>query len=75
PEPGILWLSGESGSGKSSVAHTFADSLHSKGKLAVTFFFSRKDIDRRNLNRFFVTIGYQLGLAHPRAREVVIKAI
>ncbi|EIW74932.1 hypothetical protein CONPUDRAFT_112863, partial [Coniophora puteana RWD-64-598 SS2] len=71
----IVWLSGDSGSGKSTVAHTFAEELQRKDKLVATFFFSRKHTKRSTFNHFLLTIAYQLGLHHPRALEVIMKAI
>ncbi|EIW78059.1 hypothetical protein CONPUDRAFT_129109, partial [Coniophora puteana RWD-64-598 SS2] len=71
----IVWVSGESGSGKSTVAHTLADELRQQGKLAGTFFFSRKHTKRSTCHYVFLTLAYQLGLHHPRARESIMKAI
>ncbi|EIW80247.1 hypothetical protein CONPUDRAFT_32387, partial [Coniophora puteana RWD-64-598 SS2] len=71
----IIWLSGESGSGKSVIAHTLADQLRQEGELAGTFFFSRKHTKRSTFNRFFLTIAYQLGLQHPLAQGLIMKAI
>src|ERR1700760_2999070 len=56
----IYVLSGLAGIGKSTVAQTVAarsDDLHSLG---ASFFFSRGEIDRRNAQKFFTTIAYQL---------------
>ncbi|EIW86060.1 hypothetical protein CONPUDRAFT_41711, partial [Coniophora puteana RWD-64-598 SS2] len=71
----IIWLSGEAGSGKSSIAHTLAQEFHDAGALAATFSFSRTDSKRGNTAYFIPTIAYQLGLLHPLAREVITKAI
>ncbi|EIW74931.1 hypothetical protein CONPUDRAFT_66886, partial [Coniophora puteana RWD-64-598 SS2] len=71
----MIWVSGESGSGKSTIAHTFADELRQQGKLAGTFFFSRKHTKRRTFDLVPLTLAYQLGLHHHRAREIITKAI
>ncbi|EIW74381.1 hypothetical protein CONPUDRAFT_170111 [Coniophora puteana RWD-64-598 SS2] len=71
----ILWISGEPGSGKSTVAHTVADSLREEGRLAGTFFFSRMNGRRSTFDFVLLTFAYQLGLQHHRAREVITKAI
>ncbi|EIW78941.1 hypothetical protein CONPUDRAFT_126691, partial [Coniophora puteana RWD-64-598 SS2] len=71
----IIWLSGESGSGKSAVAHTLAEEFRSNDALAATFFFSRRQSIRNTPARFWLTISYQLGLIHPRAKDLVIRAI
>ncbi|EIW80711.1 hypothetical protein CONPUDRAFT_105788, partial [Coniophora puteana RWD-64-598 SS2] len=71
----IVWISGESGSGKSTVAHTLADKLREEGRLACTFFFSRKHTKRSTFDHVLLTFAYQLGLHHPRAKEIIVKAI
>ncbi|EIW77332.1 hypothetical protein CONPUDRAFT_62342, partial [Coniophora puteana RWD-64-598 SS2] len=71
----IIWLSGESGCAKSMIAHTLADQLREEGSLAATFFFSRKHVKRNDTDTFFLTIAYQLGLLHPRARGAIGKVI
>ncbi|EIW75669.1 hypothetical protein CONPUDRAFT_169426, partial [Coniophora puteana RWD-64-598 SS2] len=71
----IVWIAGESGSGKSTIAHTLADELREEGRLAGTFFFSRKHTKRSAFEHVFLTLSYQLGLQHPIAREVIVKAI
>ncbi|EIW74661.1 hypothetical protein CONPUDRAFT_159953 [Coniophora puteana RWD-64-598 SS2] len=71
----IIWISSESGSGKSTVAHALADELRGEGRLAGTFFFSRKYIKRSTFDHVLHTLAYQLGLHHPRAKEIIIKAI
>jgi len=71
----IVWISGDFGSGKSTVAHTLADELRGEGKLAGTFFVSRKHIKRSTFDHVLHTLAYQLGLHHHRAKEIIIKAI
>ncbi|EIW74922.1 hypothetical protein CONPUDRAFT_66762, partial [Coniophora puteana RWD-64-598 SS2] len=71
----MVWVSGESGSGKSTVAHTFADELRQQKKLAGSFFFSRKHTKRSTFDLVPLTLAYQLGLHHHRAREIITKAI
>ncbi|EIW79962.1 hypothetical protein CONPUDRAFT_126402 [Coniophora puteana RWD-64-598 SS2] len=71
----IVWLFGESGSGKSSVAYTLAKQLSAQDKLAATFFFSRTHADRSDTSLVFLTLAYQIGLLHPRAKDIIAKAI
>ncbi|EIW80260.1 hypothetical protein CONPUDRAFT_24091, partial [Coniophora puteana RWD-64-598 SS2] len=73
--PNVIWIIGDSGSGKSTVSHTFADELREKGLLAGTFFFSRNTPQRSTFDLVFLTIAYQLGLKHDRARAIITKAI
>jgi len=71
----LLWLFGEAGSGKSSVAYTVAERLRRKGCLAATFFFSLKSTDLNNTSLIYVTLAYQIGTLHYRAKEAIVKAI
>jgi len=73
----MIWLFGESGSGKSSVAHTLADQLQGQDQLAATFFFSRSSTHRSDTKRVLLTLAYQIGLppSHIPAKELIIKAI
>ncbi|EIW78892.1 hypothetical protein CONPUDRAFT_166769, partial [Coniophora puteana RWD-64-598 SS2] len=71
----IIWLSGESGSGKSAVAHTLAQELHASGALAASFFFSRRHPLRSKSDNFISTIAYQLGLHHRHAKEIITNAL
>ncbi|EIW74835.1 hypothetical protein CONPUDRAFT_132450, partial [Coniophora puteana RWD-64-598 SS2] len=75
PSRKIVWMAGEAGSGKTTIAHTFADELRVEGKLAGTFFFSRRHAKRSTFDHVFLTIAYQLGLQHPRVHEIIMKAI
>ncbi|EIW79947.1 hypothetical protein CONPUDRAFT_155337 [Coniophora puteana RWD-64-598 SS2] len=71
----IVWLFGDSGTGKSSVAHTIAQRLKEQDRLAATFFFSRKQRGRSNPNQVLSTIAYQIGCLHRRAKEAIVRAI
>ncbi|EIW80826.1 hypothetical protein CONPUDRAFT_33220, partial [Coniophora puteana RWD-64-598 SS2] len=71
----IVWLCGESGSGKSTIAHTLADELRDTNRLAASFFFSRKHTKRSTFDHVLLTLAYQLGIHHPTAKEIIVKAI
>ncbi|EIW80624.1 hypothetical protein CONPUDRAFT_43638, partial [Coniophora puteana RWD-64-598 SS2] len=71
----IIWITEEIGSGKSSVAHSLAEHLREEGKLAASFFFARNHPKRNNFDNLFLTLAYQLGLHHPRARDIITQAI
>ncbi|EIW74815.1 hypothetical protein CONPUDRAFT_66501, partial [Coniophora puteana RWD-64-598 SS2] len=71
----ILWITGEPGSGKSTIAHTFADELRQEDRLASTFFFSKRHPNRSTFDNVFLTLAYQLGLKHPLARKVIMDAV
>ncbi|KIJ62505.1 hypothetical protein HYDPIDRAFT_169151 [Hydnomerulius pinastri MD-312] len=71
----ICWLSGLAGSGKSAVAQTIAEKYAGLGRLAASFFFSRKEIARRTAQRFFPTITCQLLASAPSIKLAVINAL
>ena len=45
----IFWLNGLAGTGKSTIAQTFAERAFADGKLGASFFCSRDFTDRNNL--------------------------
>ncbi|KIL62673.1 hypothetical protein M378DRAFT_752536 [Amanita muscaria Koide BX008] len=53
-------LSGLAGIGKSTVAYTIASRAADLGLLGASFFFSRDEADRKNAEKVFSTIAYQL---------------
>ncbi|EIW79954.1 hypothetical protein CONPUDRAFT_38307, partial [Coniophora puteana RWD-64-598 SS2] len=71
----VIWLFGEAGSGKSAVAYTVADRLRTSKRLAATFFFSRNHTDLNNTNLLYLTLAYQIGSLHFRAKQAIIHAL
>jgi WD40 repeat protein len=63
------------GTGKSTIARTVASTLHEKGRLGASFFFSRVDSDRSSANKFFTTLAVQLVKALPALKSYVCDAI
>ena len=59
-KPEIYVLSGLAGIGKSTVAQTVAERADSLHLLGGSFFFSRDEADRRNAEKFYTTIAFQL---------------
>ncbi|KAH7345592.1 hypothetical protein B0J17DRAFT_713152 [Rhizoctonia solani] len=57
---GVYWMTGLSGTGKSTIATTFSHRLDEKKRLAASFFCSRLFLERRQVNRIIPTIAYQL---------------
>ena len=45
----VFWLNGIAGTGKSTIAQTFAEMSFADGKLGASFFYSRDFEDRSNL--------------------------
>lgn len=74
----LIWLSGSSGTGKSAIAHTIANRLKSKSKLAGTFFFSRQHKDMpgvTSLDFFAPTLAYQISKSNHLAKDSVVQSI
>jgi pantothenate kinase-related protein Tda10 len=56
--PGIFWLSGLAGTGKSTIAQTVAADYHAEGRLAASFFFSRAGGDVSHAGRFITSVAF-----------------
>ncbi|KAJ8516965.1 hypothetical protein ONZ45_g5795 [Pleurotus djamor] len=55
----MFWLTGATGLGRSSIAHTLAERCKGRGILGGTFFFSADDIRRNDARKLFTTLAYQ----------------
>ncbi|KAF8904679.1 hypothetical protein CPB84DRAFT_1772544 [Gymnopilus junonius] len=73
--PQIMWLHGAAGAGKSAISQTIADRCSSDGQLLASFFFGGSDSSRNQAKFIFSTIGYQIALALPEARDKLIETI
>ncbi|KXJ88831.1 hypothetical protein Micbo1qcDRAFT_110993, partial [Microdochium bolleyi] len=62
---GIYWLNGRAGTGKSTIARTFADQAKAKGALGATFFFKRGEDDRSGAAKLMTTLAWQLAQQDP----------
>src|ERR1700679_832214 len=71
----IFWLNGLAGTGKSTIAQTFAEICFADGKLGASFFCSRDFGDRSNLQAIFPTLAFQLAHRYPRFREQLLQAL
>ncbi|KAJ7501569.1 WD40 repeat-like protein [Mycena galericulata] len=75
--PGIYWLSGMAGTGKSTIAFTVCEQLHGDGKasrLAASFFCSRQSEAGRKRSNIMPTIAHDLALGLPRFRRALLDA-
>jgi len=70
----MLWLYGDAGAGKSTIAQTLAEQLNGK-QLIASFFFSRNDGSRASHTSLVATIVYQAALAIPGLRILVDEAV
>jgi len=71
----IMWLYGAAGAGKSAIARTMAEKLHSRQRLLATFFFSRQDSSRNHINSVIATLAYKIALTVPEARSLIVSTI
>ncbi|KAE9404100.1 WD40 repeat-like protein [Gymnopus androsaceus JB14] len=58
--PPIFWLSGIAGTGKSTIAQSFCESLEKQHILGGSFFCSRKSKDHREVRKIVPTLAYFL---------------
>jgi len=68
----IMWLYGAVGAGKSAIARTMAETLHSRQQLLATFFFSRVDSSRNSIKYVAATLTYNIALSVPESRPLII---
>ena len=68
----IFWLNGLAGTGKTTIAQTFAETSFADEKLGASFFCSRDFEDRRNLHTIFPTIAFQLAHRYPLFRKQLL---
>ena len=74
-EQHIFWLNGLAGTGKSTIAQTFAEMAFADGRLGASFFCSRDFEDRSNLQTIFPTLAFQLAYQYPLFRGELLQAL
>jgi len=74
-EQHIFWLNGLAGTGKSTIAQTFAERMFADGKLGASFFCSRDFVDRSNLHAIFPTLAFQLAYHYPLFRNKLLQVL
>jgi len=73
-EQHIFWLSGLAGTGKSTIAQTFAERMFADGMLGASFFCSRDFADQSSLHAIFPTLAllaYHYPLFHNKLLQVL----
>jgi len=75
PQALFLWLYGDAGAGKSSIAQTFAIQNAQQGRVLGSFFFWRDDAQRSTHLGVVATLVYQAVIAVPALRSLVSSAI
>ena len=68
----VFWLNGLAGTGKSTIAQTFAETTFTDGILGASFFCSRYYEDRSNLQTIFPTLAFQLACRYLHFREKLL---
>jgi hypothetical protein len=63
------------GTGKSTIAQTFAETSFADGTLGASFFCSRDFEDRSNLRTIFPTLAFQLAYQYPPFRKELVKVL
>jgi len=71
----IMWVYGPAGAGKSAIAQTIAEMCEREMILLASFFFSRNDPSRSNVNSLIATLAYQITLDLPDVRDAILTAI
>ena len=71
----VFYLYGAAGTGKSTIAKTFAEINSAEGNIGAVFFCSRDSEDRRNLRAIFPTLAFQLVHQYPQFREQLLQVL
>ena len=71
----VFWLNGLAGTGKSAIAHTFAEMSFADGKLGASFFCSRSSEDKSNLRSILPTLAFQLAHRYPPFRKELLQVL
>ena len=71
----VFWLNGLAGTGKSTIAQTFAETSFSDGRLGASFFCSRDFEDRRDIQNIFPTLAFQLAYRYPQFRKELLPVL
>ena len=71
----VFWLNGHPGTGKSTIAQTFAEIAFAEGKLGASFFCSQNFENRSNIRAIFPTLALQLAYRYPLFREQLLQVL
>jgi len=71
----VFWLSGLAGTGKSTIAQTFAETCFTDGRLGASFFCSRDFENRSNLQVIFPTLAFQLAHQYLPFRKELLQVL
>ena len=71
----VFWLNGLAGTGKSTIAQTFAEISFAEGNLGASFFCSRDFEARSTLHTIFPTLALQLAYQYPQFQKELLKLL
>ena len=71
----VFWLNGLAGTGKSTIAQTFAEISFADGDLGASFFCSRDFESRSSLQAIFPTLAFQLAYRHSSFRMQLLRVL
>ena len=71
----VFWLSGLAGTGKTTIAQTFAETSFADGRLEASFFCSRDFEDQSNLHAIFPTLAFQLAYRYPDFQTKLLQVL
>jgi hypothetical protein len=71
----VFWLNGLAGTGKSTIAQTFAEITFAEGRLGASFFCSRDFEDRSSLQTILPTLAFQLAYQYTKFREQLLRVL
>ncbi|GAB1518059.1 hypothetical protein RhiTH_001117 [Rhizoctonia solani] len=74
-KPNVFWINGMAGTGKTTIAYTFAQSLKTHGTLGASFFCTRTSDECRDVVRIIPTIAHQLALYSPSFRSALLQVL
>lgn len=69
----VFWLNGMAGTGKSTIADSFARYARSEGLLAAAFFCSLDYETTRDINFIIPSLAYQMAYLHPQYRRHLLE--
>ena len=71
----IFWLNGRAGTGKSTIAKSFAEMCFADGGLGASFFCSRDTEEKSNLHSILPTLAFQLAHRFSGFREFLLPVL
>ena len=71
----VFWLNGLAGTGKTTIAQTFAETSFADGRLGASYFCTRDFADRSNLQMIFPTLAFQLAYKYPLFRGKLLQVL